>query len=653
MAGSLELRFDQTLNKPYLKGYQLYGFVDSGVAWNVGYRYTDGLSLTSAGGGARFFLTEDLQAGIGVAFPLTFRAADNFNRNARFWFRYRVPSGSVPNGRGPFVSDAVRQPQAAGAVQCGVLACAAHVSCALSPCGLTCAQMLQCESAMLRCDSLCCSAIRFAWGDSGVILSVPSRFDEEAATVEMAIGYFGDSPIGAEWRVHCATCRERQTVCVRKLADGRSEQVKFRRFLSNEAVTVEEMVSHRAMLVAAAATGRHVLAIQDTSEINYQAQSGRKHGLGKVGNGTDVGLFVHPVLAVDARDAGMPRSGRCAGVAPDQEQGRELQGAADRAEGILSLGEGRESKRKRCWPKPPWSRSSTIAKAISTRNGLACRMQRTHLLTRASRDRSLGRRQQAVCRPWHSLPEAHRFTLDLPARPGKRGARTAHMAVRFGRRSHPPTGRLLRSQCTGTRSSCLPSRFASSIHRPAMQICWRLLTTHPVESVEQALTVIGWYRLRWHIEQLFRTLKRQGLRIEQSVVEDGEALEKLVVIALIVATITMQLVLARSPPAARIRQPAACSMPSRSRSCMPCRRSCRGARASSRTLIRPTAWHGPAGPSPASAAGPATTATNPWAPLPCETALSASTASSMATDSQKMCAQVSPCGRGLEGIGAE
>ena len=65
-----------------------------------------------------------------------------------------------------------------------------------------------------------------------------------------------------------------------------------------------------------------------------------------------------------------------------------------------------------------------------------------------------------------------------------------------------------------------------------------LLTTHPVESVEQALTVIGWYRLRWHIEQLFRTLKRQGLRIEQSVVEDGEALEKLVVIALIVATIT-------------------------------------------------------------------------------------------------------------------
>ena len=77
-------------------------------------------------------------------------------------------------------------------------------------------------------------------------------------------------------------------------------------------------------------------------------------------------------------------------------------------------------------------------------------------------------------------------------------------------------------------------------------VLWRLLTTHPVESIAQALQVIGWYRLRWNIEQLFRTLKRQGLGIEQSVITDGAALEKLAVIALIGATITMQLVLARA-----------------------------------------------------------------------------------------------------------
>src|SRR6266481_5586954 len=118
----------------------------------------------------------------------------------------------------------------------------------------------------------------------------------------MTIGYFGDARLEKNGELITRRVAERQAVCVRKLADDRPEQVKLRRFLRNEAVTVEEMVAHRAMLVAAAAKGRpHVLAIQDTSEINYQAQSGRKHGLGTGGNGSDVGLFVHPVLAVDAQ----------------------------------------------------------------------------------------------------------------------------------------------------------------------------------------------------------------------------------------------------------------------------------------------------------------------------------------------------------------
>jgi len=126
--------------------------------------------------------------------------------------------------------------------------------------------------------------------------------------MDAGLGYFGD-----ERRERCGEfvarrMSERQTVCVRNLADDRAEQLRVRRFLANEAVTVEEMVSHRAMFVAAAAKGRHVLAIQDTSEVNYQAQKDRKRRLGKVGNGTDVGLFVHPVLGVDAD------SGECLGL---------------------------------------------------------------------------------------------------------------------------------------------------------------------------------------------------------------------------------------------------------------------------------------------------------------------------------------------------
>ena len=86
LAGSFELRFDQRPNFRYLAGYQIYSFVDAGAVWNDGFRLTDGLALTSAGAGVRFFLWDDLQADIGVAFPLSYRAPDNPRRDARLLF---------------------------------------------------------------------------------------------------------------------------------------------------------------------------------------------------------------------------------------------------------------------------------------------------------------------------------------------------------------------------------------------------------------------------------------------------------------------------------------------------------------------------------------------------------------------------------------
>lgn len=86
LAGSLELRFDHKLNYRYWSGYQLYAFGDAGAVWNDGYRLSDGLSLTSAGAGVRFFLPDDFQADLGVAIPLSYRAPDNERRSPRFLF---------------------------------------------------------------------------------------------------------------------------------------------------------------------------------------------------------------------------------------------------------------------------------------------------------------------------------------------------------------------------------------------------------------------------------------------------------------------------------------------------------------------------------------------------------------------------------------
>ena len=56
------------------------------------------------------------------------------------------------------------------------------------------------------------------------------------------------------------------------------------------------------------------------------------------------------------------------------------------------------------------------------------------------------------------------------------------------------------------------------------------------------MNTIGFYRLRWTIEQLFRTMKTKGFDVEALRQEEDGPLEKLVAAILIVAVKVMQLV---------------------------------------------------------------------------------------------------------------
>jgi hemolysin activation/secretion protein len=102
LAGTFELRYDHAVNWAYLTGYQLYGFVDAGLAWNDGYRPWDGVTLTSAGAGVRFNFVNDFRADLAVAFPLSYRAPDNDTRSARFLVSLSTALKLCPQrGQGP------------------------------------------------------------------------------------------------------------------------------------------------------------------------------------------------------------------------------------------------------------------------------------------------------------------------------------------------------------------------------------------------------------------------------------------------------------------------------------------------------------------------------------------------------------------------
>jgi hypothetical protein len=386
---------------------------------------------------------------------------------------------------------------------------------------------------------------RLESNESGVILYLPSRFAGEGGGGDGPWAFWRRAPKKNGARL-LQRVSNRQTICLRKLGDDRAEQVTFRRFVMNDRVTVSKMVLRQRGRVAEAAAGRHVLVIQDTSEINYESQRGRKRRLGTVGNGSDVGLFVHPMLAVDAE------ARHCLGLLDVQVWRRFKAKSKDYRKQPI---EEKESYR---WVKGPQRAKAALAKAamvtvIDDREGDIYEKwarlpdRRTHLLTRACRDRAMVG-GGTLFATMAGFSDKHSFWLDLPARPGKRQARQACLTVRYGR------VRIRRPQ------SCSDPHAPDEIELSAIEVIernppageepvhWRLLTTHDVGTVAQALTVIGWYRQRWNIEQLFRTVKSQGLGVEESVVEDGVALEKLAVIALIAATISMQLVLARGAP---------------------------------------------------------------------------------------------------------
>ena len=75
----------------------------------------------------------------------------------------------------------------------------------------------------------------------------------------------------------------------------------FGRFLANGKVTVERLIEGWGAATSQACADRHVLAIQDLSEINFKTQPEARRGLGEVGL-SGHGVLLHAMMAVDADD---------------------------------------------------------------------------------------------------------------------------------------------------------------------------------------------------------------------------------------------------------------------------------------------------------------------------------------------------------------
>lgn len=346
---------------------------------------------------------------------------------------------------------------------------------------------------------------------------------------------------------------------VRQLAPDRATQVSFYRLLANPAVTVEGLLDAQAAEAGLGTVTGHVLALTDTTALDLRRHAGRLRPdtvgpLSRAGKG--LGLFLHPVLCLAAaEDAPQPVLGisslqhwhRPAAPAPGKDRTRPL---ADK-ESHKWLVAGQQTRQR----LPQATRITLVGDREGDVYEALAGLVATGLdfVVRSRDDRRLAGPNPAAHLVGHVAagPEQGRYAVCVARTAATTPAptRVATLAVRFAAVALRRPGGLRVGQAAAT----LPcwAVDVQEIDPPAGQtpVHWRLLTTHAVADAADARRIVGYYARRWWIEQLFRVLKQQGLQVEASQLTDGQALVRLVALALPAAGAVLQLVLGRHNPA--------------------------------------------------------------------------------------------------------
>lgn len=77
------------------------------------------------------------------------------------------------------------------------------------------------------------------------------------------------------------------------------------------------------------------------------------------------------------------------------------------------------------------------------------------------------------------------------------------------------------------------------------KIYWRLWTSYPIRTLDEAKKIVDIYKSRWHIEELFRLMKKEAFNIESSELEKPQNLFKLGVLVMEASLLVKQLKAAR------------------------------------------------------------------------------------------------------------
>jgi IS4 transposase len=293
------------------------------------------------------------------------------------------------------------------------------------------------------------------------------------------------------------------------------------RFWDNPSVTHEAILQAHSQATAQRALQEEVvLAVQDTTEVDFTHIQAAAKDLGYLDSTRRRGFKLHSVLAVSPD--GVPL-----GVLHQRYWTRDV----DLLDVVKDRKRKLQDKESIKWidglhaaekALPEQKTIVVVSDAESDIFDLFIEPRRSgcHLLVR------LCRLSRLVDDPLRNLDKALRarpvqgtYTLEVPTAPD-RTARQATLTVRYMTATlRPPKNHPQRSQLEPV---TLQLVLVEEENAPEGEepICWFLATTLPVESLEDARRVILWYSYRWRVER-FHYVFKSGCRVEKLQLERG------------------------------------------------------------------------------------------------------------------------------------
>lgn len=316
------------------------------------------------------------------------------------------------------------------------------------------------------------------------------------------------------------------------------------RLLRNDAVAPEAIAEGGFLATAEAARGcEELLAVEDTTVLSYGHAVAQQLGdLGGKAESAKRGYWVHSVLLLDSA------SGRTVGLIEQQRWCRAREARGQRHRRQERAYEDKESFK--------WQRASehmserlgeTMARVIAVcdREADVYRYlrykhdQRQRFIVRAAWERRVDDEGRCVFEALEQAPVLGAHGVALAQRGGQhaRRARKARLEVRAAPvtlrapKRAPELGPLEVNAILASEPS--PPRAEEALH-------WLLFTSEPIETLDAATRVLGYYGHRWRIEDFHKAWK-SGAKVEQLRMQWADNLERMAVVCAFIAVRLLQL----------------------------------------------------------------------------------------------------------------